>query len=444
MHRYPSVPLAAAFVLAAVTWSPRAVAQAYGDHIRDRDSDSTSTATTTGVPAPDPEPRPPAREPPAYPFGSRGQWVVTGASNMVIRSTTYSGSQANRFYASFSPGLDWFVLRNFSVGVTLDFETSDSKGYLADGTLSETKGTTSSGGARLGYNLPIDPGISLYPRITGGYASVRTTATVPAATVTVEHDGPWAALDAPIVFEPRPHFFVAVVPGVSVSPSSGIGGPSEGGSNVSAGAGFLVGGTFGKRDPAPEPAAELDEPTAPPKRFGSAGTVALDSALSAYGHETTYPGTQNNYTSFGVVLGLDYFFADHLSFGGGLSVAHYDARGNYVGSGAPYTSSDTTYGFEVRFGLDLPLHRYVSLYPGVSLGLGAESFDSESGGAANKGSATGIYTNVFAPVLVHVARHVFVGLGPQVYADLGRTYSPSNQTNNATSFGAAFTVGGWL
>jgi hypothetical protein len=44
----------------------------------------------------------------------------------------------------------------------------------------------------------------------------------------------------------------------------------------------------------------------------------------------------------------------------------------------------------------------------------------------------------------HLARHFFVGLGPEASTDLSRTYTPSSRNNQSTSVGAAVVVGAWL
>jgi hypothetical protein len=435
------VPLRRRFVASTsvfLLWPVCASAQgAYGDHIRDRDVDTP--------PRPDPpEPRPP-REPKAAPFGSPGQWVVTGASSVGASWTTWSASQASSLWVGFSPGLDRFVVRNFSVGVSLNLGFRDSKGYAADGTLEETKSTMYAGALRLGVNLPIAPKLSLYPRLAAGYASMRTTESASAAgSQTAAHDGPWGAVDVPIVWEPKPRFFVAIVPSVSLYPASGQGGPSEGGSDTSVGAGFLVGGTFGGAEPPTEPAPAEEEAGPPPPRFGSNGVLVLTSELQAYGNLTSYMGTDNSSSSYGLTAGADIFVADHFSVGGALSLGHSSSRGSYVLGGAPYTNDDGTYGFALRAGVEVPLGRHFSLYPRLTMGYGVENFDLESGTSANKGSDGYLYVNLNAPLLAHLARHFFVGFGPYVSSDLARAITPGNRENKGTTVGVGLTIGGWL
>jgi hypothetical protein len=426
-------------------WPLGARAQgAYGDHIRDREVDDRPSA---------PEPPPPPPEPVAAPFGSRGQWVVTGASGIGVGSTTWSGSKASSLWVTFAPGLDLFVVKNLSIGVSLNLAYSDHKGYAVDGTLVETKQTTYSGGARLGVNLPIARRLSLYPRLTAGYQTVHTTeqdvgagSTFGASSFDAAHDGPWGSIDVPLVFVPKPQFFVAVVPSVTVDAAGGgQGGPGQGGAHTTGGAGFLVGGWFGG-PPAEAPAEPVEAEPAPRlPRFGDAGVVVLSSELEAYGHQTAWSGPDSlAYTEYGFEAGVDYFVADHVSVGAALWWMQSSAQGVDLRTAAAYTNHESRAGGVVRGGVEWPLGPHLSLYPRLTLGLAGEDYDIESAGKANKGHDDDIYASAYVPLLVHVARHVFVGFGPSGLADLSRTFTPSNTSNKATSVGAGLTVGGWL
>jgi hypothetical protein len=375
--------------------------------------------------------------------------VITGASSVGLGTRSWSNSSATNSWVTFSPGLDVFVLKNFSVGVSLDVEFGNAKGYLADGTPVEVSSTTYRGGPRLGVNLPLAPRLSLYPQLLAGYESERMTeqAVGTGGSGAAAHDGPWAAVDVPLVFEPKPHFFVALVPSATVDGSSGQGNAESGGPYTSFGVGFLVGGWLGGRQPPPEPPPEVTqgEPLAPLPRFGDKGVVVLNSELNAFGFGTHYTGAASStYTGYGLDAGLDYFIVDHVSFGAVLSVEHYEAAGNSLLDAAVYTKSETRAGIGLRLGAELPLGRYLSLYPRGTLGFGAEDFDLESRGSASKGSDSYFYADLYVPLLVHLARHFFVGFGPEVYTDLGRTYQPSGRTDLSTVLDAGLIVGGWL
>src|SRR5208282_2385922 len=121
-------------------------------------------------------------------------------------------------------GLDYFFVRNLSIGFDVAAGYSDDKGYGADGSLDETKTTSISGGVRLGVNVPLGDLFSFYPRVTlgleqtrqaesvvsGGTDSVATSVGSPATTKT----GPWVNAFAPLLFHATPHFFLGVGPRV--------------------------------------------------------------------------------------------------------------------------------------------------------------------------------------------------------------------------------------
>jgi hypothetical protein len=382
----------------------------------------------------------PAPELPGAPLGSPGQWVVTGASGFGIGSTSWSASQASNLSATFSPGVEVFIARNFSVGLALDLSYSDQKGYTAAGALIETTRATYSAGARLGVLLPLSRRFALYPRLTAGYESVRTSE----QSVPASHEGPWGSVEALVLFVPQPNFFVGVVPGVSVD-AGNQGGPDQGGANVTGGAGILVGGWFGGRQP--EPDASAKEGVGAPRlaRFGDAGVWVLNAELNAYGHQTVYSGPdQSFYTRYGVVAGADYFVVNHVSLGGSLWGTHVSVRGVAVSTVGVYTNDIGRTGASVRAGVELPLGDSLSLYPRLSLGYGVENYQYAASGAVSQGNDDYVYVDLYAPLLVHLARHFFVGFGPDAATDLSRTYTPGNRNNQSTYVGAGLMVGGWL
>ena len=193
-----------------------------------------------------------------------------------------------------------------------------------------------------------------------------------------------------------------------------------------------------------EPAPAEDVP-ARLSRFGDAGTVVLDAELDGYGFATSYQGPNGaSYDVFGVVAGVDYFIADHFSLGAILAARHSEAAGLEVLTGAGYTNHNTRVSFGLRPAVEIPLGRVLSLYPRATLGFASESYDIESGGSANKGTDDALYVDLYAPLLVHPARHFFFGLGPEVSTDLSRTVNPGNRSNQSTYVGAGLLVGGWL
>jgi hypothetical protein len=162
-------------------------------------------------------PEPP--EPPAALFGDRGQFMVTAASSAGVTWETFSGSEARVFSVGLSPGLDYFLWKNVSVGVSLGASYGDNKGYGADGSLVETTTTNLSGGPRVGLNVPLSRAVSFYPRLTVGLEWVRTQQSLVSGTSisvagsplgypTTTRFGPSFDLYLPLLFHLVPHFFV--------------------------------------------------------------------------------------------------------------------------------------------------------------------------------------------------------------------------------------------
>ena len=64
------------------------------------------------------------------------------------------------------------------------------------------------------------------------------------------------------------------------------------------------------------------------------------------------------------------------------------------------------------------------------------------GSSATDITETVVVFELFMPILIHPARHFFLGLGPDFYADLSHTIG--NSSNNRTFIGITSTVGGWF
>ena len=96
--------------------------------------------------------------------------------------------------------------------------------------------------------------------------------------------------------------------------------------------------------------------------------------------------------------------------------------------------------------VELPLGRALSWYPRASMGLGAQWSDEGYGAARSRWSSVELYVGLYAPLLVHVASHFFVGFGPFVQRDLSNAFTPGGlqQQFPESYFGASLVVGGWL
>ncbi len=83
-------------------------------------------------------------------FGARGEFVVSGASLAGFSWTWWDTRRAWDYSATFSPGLDFFVARNVSVGASVYLGYTDDYTYGADGGRIETESSTLRFGVRAG------------------------------------------------------------------------------------------------------------------------------------------------------------------------------------------------------------------------------------------------------------------------------------------------------
>jgi hypothetical protein len=128
---------------------------------------------------------------------------------------------------------------------------------------------------------------------------------------------------------------------------------------------------------------------------------------------------------------LDYFVIPNVSVGGALSITH----GSLGGS----TGDVTGIGILVRGGYNLHLAPMISLWPQLQLGYLHESF---SGGGMSTSGYT-IPLQIFAPFLVHVTTHLFVGIGPAFSTDLVSKVQ-SQDASKTTDIGIESVVGGYF
>jgi hypothetical protein len=185
------------------------------------------------------------------------------------------------------------------------------------------------------------------------------------------------------------------------------------------------------------------------RRFGDAGEVVFSNEISLSGSAAWFAGTPSRSSSFGVGLGVDCFVTDRLSLG----VYGSGSRGSSTSidptTSGEVTSTSTGWAIAGRVGVDLPLADRVSFWPRLSLSAGEQSITiQETSTLLN--DAHFVTIGLFAPVLVHPATHVYVGLGPTLASDLSRNidvgngFATSNVSNKSSSIGIGSTVGGWL
>ena len=210
--------------------------------------------------------------------------------------------------------------------------------------------------------------------------------------------------------------------------------------------------TFAPSAPSAPPA---DAPEGPvERRFGRGGQVVLSSNFGLSGYSSRYSSSEAHFSGITVGPGIDVFVVDHLSLGVDLAFGRADSTG-YAADGALYTSRATHLSAGARVAVDVPLGAHLSWWPRVTAGYKTTHEEeplpsgpltpSSAGPATGVTNARGAFVVVYAPLLVHPVAHFFLGFGPTMSRDLGRTASVAvRPVHDQTTLGAYALVGGWL
>ena len=215
----------------------------------------------------------------------------------------------------------------------------------------------------------------------------------------------------------------------------------------------------GDRTPSPGPGnpSAPTAPTSPPRaaRFGEAGEFVLSGALQAsFGHTGSAGGSS---TSFTVQPAFDYFLSPSFSVGASALVGYTDNGPTTFNNGASTTGTfvaagDTVVnlGLSGAIGFNAWLGDRVSFWPRLSLELTQRRQTTSPPTALPSGVSvtaapdiqTIVLVDLYVPFLFHVAQHLFVGFGPDLFRDLHNSFDGTS--NKQTFIGAASTVGGWF
>jgi hypothetical protein len=153
-------------------------------------------------------------------FGDKGQLVLS--QDLQFR-LTYNTAGSDNFNVVLSPGADYFIKQNLSVGADASLGLIFQPGDNA---------TSVGAHVRAGYNLPYDQNISFWPKVSVGFVYNKTT------TFLFGPDGTFFQIGAfaPVVLHPASHFFVGFGPDLDI-----LLGDSSG---ISFGARSVIGGYF--------------------------------------------------------------------------------------------------------------------------------------------------------------------------------------------------------
>lgn len=198
--------------------------------------------------------------------------------------------------------------------------------------------------------------------------------------------------------------------------------------------------------PVPQPAGATRAPDegAVPPRFGAAGQVVV---MAGFGLEigvTAYSRGEAKRFGASVSPGLDVFVVDRFSVGASLYVSHVVDR-SYDSSGGLIEQTSTVVGFGPRLGHAVPLGRYFSLYPRMTIGFrhastkgerltnGSNPFASDSTGRRDDND-TKPYVYLIAPLLIHPSPSFFVGAGPSIFHEISISGATTEKSRTTGSF----------
>jgi hypothetical protein len=175
-------------------------------------------------------------------FGDANCVVLSGETNLSIRSVSYSDVPSSVSSWALGPGVDWFVTDRFSLGLGFSFSHSQVVG-LEGPRLVEQKNSGFGAQFRIGFDVSITDWLSWYPRIslaadTGSFSVTDGTNTNAASTI----EGTTVGASLPLLVQVADHFFVGFGPSATHDLSRAYGRRGQQNRNTTIGANTLVGG----------------------------------------------------------------------------------------------------------------------------------------------------------------------------------------------------------
>ena len=161
--------------------------------------------------------------------------------------------------------------------------------------------------------------------------------------------------------------------------------------------------------------------------FGEQGQLFFDANLggSFVYEKVSFMDNSNSTTTIRLVPSLMFFLAPNIAVGGAVSFTRISDDNDSL----------TALGIGPAAGFNLPLSPLASLLPQLSLGYVHVSDGTNSGYQ--------IAFSVLAPVLLHIAPHLFIGVGPSfTYSFISKV--EGNDAPKTTNFTLGAVIGGWL
>jgi hypothetical protein len=169
-----------------------------------QDDDDAGREKAPAIPAVDPNT-------PSGTFGAQGQIAISSDAGLFIENSSQSGDadDGSRTRLQLRPALDYFVADNLSFGGFLGIDYTKVTG---------SDSTTWAIGPRVGYNIPISPRFSIWPKVGFSFTSTSTSTDVESPLTDGDTSATNLALNlfAPVMFHPVEHFFLGFGPALDV------------------------------------------------------------------------------------------------------------------------------------------------------------------------------------------------------------------------------------
>ena len=132
-------------------------------------------------------------------------------------------------------------------------------------------------------------------------------------------------------------------------------------------------------------------------------------------------------------------FEYDVAIGGAIGYLAHSRRG-YQPDDTEVTYDVSDFSAHARLRFHHAFSSDLSWFPSIGVGFSAHSYDEYSERDRNEQESISARMVVAAPLLVHVASHYFMGIGPELTRDLS-----NNKTENlGTLLGLSSSAGGWF
>ena len=201
--------------------------------------------------------------------------------------------------------------------------------------------------------------------------------------------------------------------------------------------------------PAPPRPPAAEPPYAP---FGSPGQVVLGDGTSISATSTQYSGSAASELALSFSPSFDVFLFRNLSIGLRATLSFSDSVG-YAADSSLLRTHSTTVAIGPVFGANVPLGTNFSLWPRLTLAVESVHQDQSVASATTQAASSevapsstraGPSVDLYLPLLFHATPHLFIGAGPYVFHDFGRTQGNPNIGGERTTVGGSLFVGGYF